>query len=142
MTTPRVQADAPVMILAGGTGGHIFPGLAVAAALQARGVRVLWLGAEGGMETRLVPPRGIAIDTIRLTAATIAARLTHATAVTDDGVTVGTRFDSTIFIERAIDEIRTALAHADEELVAGDCRLANVAIDDEKFARPAAKPAS
>jgi UDP-N-acetylglucosamine--N-acetylmuramyl-(pentapeptide) pyrophosphoryl-undecaprenol N-acetylglucosamine transferase len=58
------SAAAPVMILAGGTGGHIFPGLAVAAALQARGVPVVWLGADGGMETRLVPPRGIAIYTI------------------------------------------------------------------------------
>ena len=52
------------LIMAGGTGGHIFPGLAVAEALRARGWRVHWLGAPGSMESRLVPPRGFALETV------------------------------------------------------------------------------
>jgi len=52
------------LIMAGGTGGHIFPGLAVAEALRERGWRVHWLGAPGSMESRLVPPRGFTLETI------------------------------------------------------------------------------
>jgi UDP-N-acetylglucosamine--N-acetylmuramyl-(pentapeptide) pyrophosphoryl-undecaprenol N-acetylglucosamine transferase len=49
---------APVMIMAGGTGGHIFPALAVADCLRQRDVPVIWLGSKGGMENRLVPAAG------------------------------------------------------------------------------------
>lgn len=52
------------LVMAGGTGGHIFPGLAVAEALRAEGWRVHWLGAPGGMEARLVPPRGFAFEAV------------------------------------------------------------------------------
>jgi UDP-N-acetylglucosamine--N-acetylmuramyl-(pentapeptide) pyrophosphoryl-undecaprenol N-acetylglucosamine transferase len=52
------------LVMAGGTGGHIFPGLAVAEALRARGWRVHWLGAPDSMESQLVPPRGFPLETI------------------------------------------------------------------------------
>ena len=57
------------LVMAGGTGGHIFPGLAVAEALRAGGWRVHWLGGKGSadrpsMESQLVPPRGFAFESI------------------------------------------------------------------------------
>ena len=53
------------LIMAGGTGGHIFPGLAVAEALREAGWRVHWLGAPGSMEEQLVPPRGFAFEAVQ-----------------------------------------------------------------------------
>ncbi len=53
-----------LVIMAAGTGGHIFPGLAVAREVQRRGWSVSWLGTRTGMENRLVPPTGITLDTI------------------------------------------------------------------------------
>jgi UDP-N-acetylglucosamine--N-acetylmuramyl-(pentapeptide) pyrophosphoryl-undecaprenol N-acetylglucosamine transferase len=58
-----------IVIMAGGTGGHIFPGLAVAQEMRLAGWEVVWMGARGGMEERLVPPRGYKAAWIRARAA-------------------------------------------------------------------------
>ena len=53
------------LIMAGGTGGHIFPGLALARELRARGWRVHWLGTPASMEERLVVPEGFAFEAVQ-----------------------------------------------------------------------------
>lgn len=55
---------ATVMITTGGTGGHVFPGLAVAARLLARGCKVFWLGTREGIEATLVPKHGVDFEAL------------------------------------------------------------------------------
>ncbi|HSJ79753.1 MAG TPA: undecaprenyldiphospho-muramoylpentapeptide beta-N-acetylglucosaminyltransferase [Thiobacillus sp.] len=52
-------ANRTLMVMAGGTGGHVYPALAVADALRARGWDVFWLGTKNGLEARVVPAAGI-----------------------------------------------------------------------------------
>ena len=54
-----------LMIMAGGTGGHIYPAISVAEYLREKGWRIVWLGSRAGMEARIVPPKGYAMAWIR-----------------------------------------------------------------------------
>src|SRR5271167_4187677 len=56
----------PVLIMAGGTGGHVFTKLAVGMVLRDRGVAVVWLGVPASMESRLVPAQGFPIEWVRI----------------------------------------------------------------------------
>ena len=61
-----MNSGGPIMIMAGGTGGHVYPALAVAEYLRARGVPLFWLGTPRGIENRVVPQQGIELLTVRV----------------------------------------------------------------------------
>lgn len=60
----RTVAARPILVMAGGTGGHVYPALAVARALQAHARNVIWLGTHRGIESRVVPAAGIPVEWI------------------------------------------------------------------------------
>lgn len=62
---PRLM-DARIAVMAGGTGGHVFPALAVAETLRSQGMQVFWIGTERGMESRLVPQQGFELERVRI----------------------------------------------------------------------------
>jgi UDP-N-acetylglucosamine--N-acetylmuramyl-(pentapeptide) pyrophosphoryl-undecaprenol N-acetylglucosamine transferase len=63
---PDVKQVQKVLLMAGGTGGHVFPALAVADELRSRGVQVAWLGTRKGIEADVVPKAGIDISFINV----------------------------------------------------------------------------
>lgn len=65
MQEPKTSC-APIVIMAGGTGGHIFPALAVAKVLQAQDCPVVWIGTPNSMEAKLVPQHQIPMRTINI----------------------------------------------------------------------------
>ena len=67
MSIEQAVRDRPVLIMAGGTGGHVFPALAVAERLRAHGATVRWIGTQRGLEATLVPKAGIPMEWITVT---------------------------------------------------------------------------
>lgn len=63
---PATRNPQPILIMAGGTGGHVYPALAVAEQLRAWGVDVVWLGTRNGLEARVVPAAGFVLDAVKV----------------------------------------------------------------------------
>jgi len=58
------MSSRPILVMAGGTGGHVYPALAVARALEAHSQDIVWLGTHRGLESTVVPNAGIDIEWI------------------------------------------------------------------------------
>ena len=58
--------DRPILIMAGGTGGHVFPALAIADYIRQKGIPLFWLGTKKGLEARIVPEKGYQLLTITI----------------------------------------------------------------------------
>jgi len=65
-TNPQSESICRVVIMAGGTGGHVFPALAVAESLREQGIDVQWLGTSRGIEAQLVPSAQIQLHCIKV----------------------------------------------------------------------------
>jgi UDP-N-acetylglucosamine--N-acetylmuramyl-(pentapeptide) pyrophosphoryl-undecaprenol N-acetylglucosamine transferase len=94
-----------LMVMAGGTGGHVFPGLAVATNLQQQGWHIHWLGTAGRMEARLVPEAGFDISFIDVV------------GVRGNGLL--TLLAAPLHISRALFQAITVLRHFKPDLVLG-----------------------
>ena len=64
-TMPKKSVNKTILLMAGGTGGHIFPALAVGKELQQQGWKLHWLGSEGGLEEELVPKHNIKMTLLK-----------------------------------------------------------------------------
>jgi UDP-N-acetylglucosamine--N-acetylmuramyl-(pentapeptide) pyrophosphoryl-undecaprenol N-acetylglucosamine transferase len=60
------MSGRPILVMAGGTGGHVYPALAVARALQQQSREVIWLGTRRGLESRVIPAAGIPIEWVQV----------------------------------------------------------------------------
>jgi len=103
-TVPEARART-ILIMAGGTGGHIMPGLAVAHAMRARGWHVVWLGNPARMEGHIVPTQGIALLPLRFS------------GVRGKGVAALARLPFTLLA--ALSAARRALRQAHPDVVLG-----------------------
>lgn len=93
------------VIMAGGTGGHIYPALAVASELKARGATISWLGTKRGLESRLVPEAGIEIDYITIEGVR--------------GKGVGSLIKAPLLLARAIGQARAVFKQRKAKIVLG-----------------------